>query len=84
MARLESSQRIERTRPLVEALEEIGASHNATAAQVALNWVISVHGDTIVTIPGATKVRQAEEAAGAMAFRLTEAELSRLDGLSKK
>lgn len=77
-------QRLERTRPLVEALEGIGASHDATAAQVALNWVISVHGDTIVTIPGATKVRQAEEAAGAMTFQLTEAELSRLDELSKR
>jgi aryl-alcohol dehydrogenase-like predicted oxidoreductase len=77
-------QRLERTRPLVEALEGIGASHNATAAQVALNWVVSVHGDTIVTIPGATKVRQAKEAAGAMTFRLTEAEFSRLDELSKQ
>ncbi len=74
---------LERTRPLVAALEEIGAGHNATAAQVALNWVVSFHGDTIVTIPGATRISQAEEAAGAMTFRLTETELSRLDGLSK-
>ena len=73
---------LERTRPLVSALEEIGASRHATAAQVALNWVISFHGDAIVTIPGATRVSQAEEAAGAMTFRLTEAELSRLDELS--
>jgi aryl-alcohol dehydrogenase-like predicted oxidoreductase len=36
-----------------------------------------------VTIPGATKASQAEEAAGAMTFRLTEADLTRLDGLSK-
>jgi aryl-alcohol dehydrogenase-like predicted oxidoreductase len=74
---------LEKTRTLVTALQEIGAVHTATAAQVALNWVISCHGETIVTIPGATKVRQAEESAGAMHFRLSEAELSRLDELSR-
>jgi aryl-alcohol dehydrogenase-like predicted oxidoreductase len=76
-------KRIEQTRPLVAALEEIGASHDATAAQVALNWVISFHGDAVVTIPGVTKVRQAEESAGAMGFRLTDAEVARLDELSR-
>ena len=74
---------LEKTRPLVAALEEIGAKYNVTAAQVALNWVISFHGETIVTIPGATKVRQAEESAGAMTFRLTGDELARLDELSR-
>ena len=74
---------IEKSRTLVAALDEIGAQHNATAAQVALNWVVSFHGDTVVTIPGATKVRQAEEAAGAMHFRLSDAELGRLDELSQ-
>jgi len=74
---------IEKSRTLVAALEEIGAQHNVTAAQVALNWVISFHGDTVVTIPGATKVRQAEETAGAMHFRLSDAELGRLDELSR-
>jgi aryl-alcohol dehydrogenase-like predicted oxidoreductase len=74
---------LEKTRPLVAALEEIGAKYEATAAQVALNWVISFHGETIVTIPGATKVRQAEESAGAMTFRLTGDELAQLDELSR-
>jgi aryl-alcohol dehydrogenase-like predicted oxidoreductase len=75
---------IEKARPLVAALEEIGADHGASAAQVALNWIVSFHGDRIVTIPGVTKVRQAEESAGAMTFRLTDAELARLDGLSRQ
>jgi aryl-alcohol dehydrogenase-like predicted oxidoreductase len=74
---------IEKSRTLVAALEEIGTKHNATAAQVALNWVVSFHGDTIVTIPGATKVRQAEESASAMTFRLTSDELAQLDELSR-
>jgi aryl-alcohol dehydrogenase-like predicted oxidoreductase len=77
-------QHLERTRPLVAALEEIGECHHATPAQVALNWVVSFHGDTIVAIPGATKVGQAQEAAGAMNFRLSDAELARLDELSRR
>jgi aryl-alcohol dehydrogenase-like predicted oxidoreductase len=74
---------LEKTKTLVAVLEEIGAKYNVTAAQVALNWVISFHGDTIVTIPGATKIHQAEESAGAMHFRLSDDELSRLDELSR-
>ncbi|HNT26233.1 MAG TPA: aldo/keto reductase [Anaerolineales bacterium] len=76
--------RLEASRPLVQAMEEIGGKYNATPAQVALNWVIHFHGDTIVTIPGATKVRQAEESAGAMKFKLTADEMARLDELSRK
>jgi len=75
---------LEPTRPIVEALEEIGKNYNATPAQVALNWVIHFQGETIVTIPGATKVHQAEQSAGAMKFKLSEDELNRLDELSKE
>ena len=75
---------LERTRPLVEALEEIGQGHGATAAQVALNWLVNFHGDIVVTIPGATKVHQAQQNAGAMAFRLTGDEMARLDELSQR
>jgi aryl-alcohol dehydrogenase-like predicted oxidoreductase len=73
---------VEKSRVLVTALEEIGARYNATPAQVALNWVINSHGDTVVTIPGATKVHQAEESAGAMKFRLSDDEMARLNELS--
>ena len=75
--------RVEKTRPLVMAMEEIGAKYNATPAQVALNWVINFQGEAVVTIPGATKVRQAEESAGAMKFRLSGDEMARLDELSR-
>jgi len=71
------------SRPLVEAMEKIAAAHSATIAQVALNWVITFNGDTVVTIPGATKVHQAEQNAGAMKFGLTPDELAQLDELSR-
>jgi aryl-alcohol dehydrogenase-like predicted oxidoreductase len=78
--RLQSS--IEKSRSLVTALDEIGAKYNATAAQVALNWVIHSQGETVVTIPGATKVHQAQESAGAMKFRISTDEITRLNELS--
>ena len=74
---------LEKSRELVQALEEIGTRYNATAAQVALNWVINSQGDTVVTIPGVTKVSQAQESAGAMKFTLNSDEISRLDEASK-
>jgi aryl-alcohol dehydrogenase-like predicted oxidoreductase len=74
---------LEASRPLVAALEEIAPRYQATAAQVALNWLIWFSGEVVVTIPGATKARQAAESAGAMRFRLSEGELARLDELSR-
>jgi aryl-alcohol dehydrogenase-like predicted oxidoreductase len=77
-------RQLEASRPLVAALEEIGAKYGVTAAQVALNWVIHFNGEIVVTIPGATKAKQAAEAAGAMKFKLTDEELNRLDELSRQ
>jgi aryl-alcohol dehydrogenase-like predicted oxidoreductase len=74
---------IERTRPLIAIMDEMAENHNATIGQVALNWVINFAGDTVVTIPGATKVYQAQEAAGTMKFTLSADELARLDEASR-
>ena len=81
--RLLFQRQVESSRPLIAALKEIGAGYNATPAQVALNWVIHSQGETVVTIPGATKVYQAEEGAGAMQFRLTADEIARLSELTR-
>ena len=50
---------------------------------MALAWLVQFHGETVVAIPGATSVRQAEENAGAMSVRLGDDELARLDQLSR-
>ncbi len=73
-----------RTRPLIEALRRIGDEHGATASQVALNWLVSFWGETVVAIPGASRPGQAKEAAGSMGFRLSPAELTSLDRLSRE
>jgi aryl-alcohol dehydrogenase-like predicted oxidoreductase len=74
---------LERSRPLVDALRAIAAAHGATPSQVALRWLLDVHGETVVAIPGATSVAQARENAGALALRLEDAEMERLDLLSR-
>jgi aryl-alcohol dehydrogenase-like predicted oxidoreductase len=75
---------LERSRKLVNAMEEIGTRYDATIAQVALNWLINYNGEIVLTIPGATKVSQAEENAGAMKFQLSADEMTQLDDLSCK
>lgn len=69
--------------PVVEALTEIAEIYQASPAQVALNWLINFQGDAVVAIPGASKVYQAEDSAGAMNFRLSGEEMDRLDQLSR-
>ena len=84
MRRALMQRNLERSRPLINAMEEMAGKYGVTIAQVALNWVINFHGEIVVTIPGATKVKQAEEAAGAMKFRLSDDELARLDEVSRR
>jgi aryl-alcohol dehydrogenase-like predicted oxidoreductase len=79
-ARLRS--RVEKSRRLVATLGEIAIEHDVTAAQVALNWIIHSQGESVVTIPGVTKVSQAQDNAGAMKFKLSADEIARLSELS--
>jgi aryl-alcohol dehydrogenase-like predicted oxidoreductase len=74
---------LERSRPLIEALERIAAAHGATPSQVALRWLVDAHGERVVAIPGATGVAQARENAGALDLRLDGPEMARLEGLSR-
>jgi len=75
-------RKLESTRTLIDALKESAEGYDATIAQVALNWLIHFQGELVVTIPGATDVKQVRENAGAMAFKLSGEELDRLDKLS--
>jgi aryl-alcohol dehydrogenase-like predicted oxidoreductase len=76
-------EKIKRTAPLVAELKRVAAVHGATASEVALNWLVSFWGDTVVAIPGASKPSQATEAAAAMSFELTRAELDSIDRISR-
>jgi aryl-alcohol dehydrogenase-like predicted oxidoreductase len=74
---------LDTARPLIDELSKIADAYGVSRAQVALNWVTHFYGDTVVAIPGASKPRQAQESADALAFRLTDKELARLDELSR-
>jgi len=71
-----------RSAPLIAELRAIGDAHGATPAQVALAWLVTYYGDTVVAIPGASRPEQAAAAAAAMDLRLTALETARLDDLS--
>ncbi|MFN2144278.1 MAG: aldo/keto reductase [Anaerolineales bacterium] len=71
------------TQPLIDVLDEIAQRHGKSISQVALNWTIHFHGETVMAIPGASKVRHAQEAAGVLDFRLTDAEMAQLDELTR-
>src|SRR4029079_3747927 len=58
--------------PLLDALRDVAAAHDATPAQVALAWLIG-HGN-VVAIPGARTLAQLEDnaAAGDLVLSLEE------------
>ncbi len=73
---------LRRTAPLIAELRAVGEAHGASAAQVALAWLVTRYGDTVVAIPGASRPEQAAAAAAAMDVRLTQAEMARIDAVS--
>jgi aryl-alcohol dehydrogenase-like predicted oxidoreductase len=82
MGRLGSAG-LQRSRPLVDELSAIARAHGTTPAQVALSWTVRFHDDAVVAIPGASRPSQAEESGGAIGLRLSPAELSKIDELSR-
>ncbi len=64
-----------------DELRDISADAGATAAQVALAWLLAKGAD-IVPIPGTKRVTRLEENVGADAMELTPDQLARLDRLT--
>jgi aryl-alcohol dehydrogenase-like predicted oxidoreductase len=66
---------LEKSRPLIEKLKKLGLKYNVTPSQVALNWLLNFHGDSVVAIPGSTKPAQAREDTDVMKFNLSEEDM---------
>ena len=73
---------MEKSRPLVKIVQELAKKYGVSTSQIALNWLITNHGETVVAIPGATKESHARENTGAMNFSLSAEDLALLDNKS--
>jgi aryl-alcohol dehydrogenase-like predicted oxidoreductase len=71
----------ERGRAILSALDEVGATHRATPAQVALAWLMARPGLT-APIASATSVEQLGELMGAARLVLDAQSIARLDAAS--
>ena len=69
-------ENLDRARFLISTLTDIAKSHDATAAQVALAWVVS--HPNVVAIPGASTVAQLKRNAEAADLELTADDQHRL------
>jgi aryl-alcohol dehydrogenase-like predicted oxidoreductase len=63
---------------LVELLQSIGATREASPAQVALAWLLAQRS-WIVPIPGTTKLARLEENIGAAGLQLSAGDLQRIE-----
>jgi len=63
---------------LVELLDRIAARKNATAAQIALAWLLA-QKNWIVPIPGTTKLHRLKENASSTEINLNESELKEIN-----
>lgn len=72
------------SKPLITLLDAIGGKYNVSASQVALNWMIHYHGETVFAIPGATKVHHAQDNVGTLTFKLDAGELEDISRASWK
>ncbi|MBK6006317.1 aldo/keto reductase [Ramlibacter ginsenosidimutans] len=69
---------VEANLQLVEALRKVAQGLDATVAQVAIAWVLA-QGKDIVPLIGARKRERLQEAIGALALRLGDADLAAIE-----
>jgi aryl-alcohol dehydrogenase-like predicted oxidoreductase len=68
---------------MVELLQQIAQEKDATAAQIALAWLLA-QKPWIVPIPGTTKIHRLEENLGAIAVELTHDDLREIEQAASK
>lgn len=68
---------------LIEVINQFAGQKNATAAQIALAWVVA-QKPWIVPIPGTTKIHRLEENLGALAVEFSTAELAEMEKASSQ
>lgn len=74
------AENFESNRKIIQKVEEIAASKNATASQIALAWVLA-KGDDVIPIPGTKREKYLIENLDALKIALSVDEMAELDGL---
>jgi aryl-alcohol dehydrogenase-like predicted oxidoreductase len=69
-----ATEAMRRNQSIVEGLNQVAARHGATAAQVAIAWIMA-KGDNVVPIPGTRRLRWLRENAAAVDLKLTDEDL---------
>jgi aryl-alcohol dehydrogenase-like predicted oxidoreductase len=67
---------------ILDALKEVAKEHNATPGQIAIAWVLH-QGTDVVPIPGTKRISYLEENVNSGEFKLTTAQMARLNGLAQ-
>ena len=67
--------------PVVNELKNIAKKHNATPAQIALNWLVRFN-QNVFAIPGAINQKQCYDNIASMDISLSDSELGELDYIS--
>lgn len=78
-----SEENFDRNMKVVEVVKGIAAAHDASAAQVALAWLLA-QGDDIVPIPGSKRRATLEDSMKAAELALSAKELAKLDAASPR
>ncbi|MBY3193639.1 aldo/keto reductase [Rhizobium laguerreae] len=75
-----SAENRKANQPVVDAIEAIAARKNATAAQIAIAWLMALK-PWIIPIPGTTKLHRLEENIAAADITFTSEELAEIDAV---
>lgn len=79
--RFYTDENIRRTNSLLEAIKPIADRHNATLAQIVINWTINRPGVACVLV-GARDENQVADNTKAMSFKLTQQEMDEMSQVS--
>ncbi|EIW78402.1 Aldo keto reductase [Coniophora puteana RWD-64-598 SS2] len=78
-----SSENFPNILKLADGLKKVGDAHNATAAQVALAWLLA-QGDDIIPIPGTKKIKYLNENLDAVNVKLSAESIKEVRGYAEK
>ena len=76
-----SKENLQKIEPVISLLRTIGEKYSRTPAQVALNWLIAQ--GNVIPISGVKTAEQVKQNAGAVDWKLSDAEIVQLDQASR-